>query len=269
MKKPEHLTFENYQGANSSHERSALVAEVFQYATKLEENFKELVKHLDKGLAGLKMELAILDKASIEQSFEEANKFGNITKRGYLNGKIDIIENTLFLLGLDNALEFKSNLCPRCGGTGEIQGPEPDDVGLCLHCMGTGIKAEETGYTHTMKGFDKSVGASFDCPSCGGTGVEAQGNGVLENCPTCDGAGTIEENPQAILEPRKTQATRNDVENLIAKLVDIDSEICGTLITLDKGFTLDIRESFVNDKRVQDLIVEALSKYSNLYLRNV
>ena len=282
MKKPEHLTFENYQGANSSHERSALVAEVFEYATKLDENFNNLVGHLNTRLANLNQHLGALDSEAqsnpVDKALDPLARFD----RGLLKGKISELEDTLRLPALMVTTNFTSELCPCCNGTGKVEGPEADDVETCLACGGTGVKeagmvngeevqpgifapGEIEKYAHTMTGFLKANETQDTCPSCGGWG-KVVGPDYQHTCPTCDGAGTVK---GTVVKIGSKEATRNDVENLIAKLVDIDSEICGTLIELDKGFTLDIREAYIYDKRVQELIVEALSTYSNLYLRNV
>lgn len=370
MKKPEHLTFENYQGANSSHERSALVAEVFEYATKLDEGFTELSNYLGKRLAGSKMELAILDEKITSGSLTASQDiaYHDGFNRGQLKGRISELENTLRLPALMVTTNFISEICPCCNGTGKVEGPEPDDEGICLHCAGTGVKeagmvnakevqpgifapGEIEKYTHTMTGFLKASETQDTCPSCGGTGKLEWPDGDIATCPTCDGAGTIDEKPKASLEARKattldmeellarlnltapgvcagyvshrtpythdgktftltisegtmrnspaatailfkatteftnmdivykdnigkglpvqTVATRPDIDALIARLQAIHSEICGTVTETETGFGLDIHAEYLYNESTQAILSEALTTYSNLYLRNV
>jgi molecular chaperone DnaJ len=66
----------------------------------------------------------------------------------------------------------KQKICPKCSGSGRVQG---SDAQVCKTCRGTG----QTGVSQGPISFNRT------CPDCGGTGRSG------EACPDCHGSGVL------------------------------------------------------------------------------
>lgn len=155
---------------------------------------------------------------AINQMLPNLYRYGNIKCTDEKCGHIEHVDQLL-------ERKKKEHKCPKCGADGNLSGS--CTVEMLEEMVGKPVEREKTAeyYLDVIKkdaqeNPDKYNG---DCPSCGGSGKQDDGQGGEETCPDCNGtgkasgAGWIEENAPDHAEQNNSNGTSDEVKREVVK----------------------------------------------------